>query len=125
MNLCQWNEIKEEFKEGIILGNGSSIAIDKNFAYHSLFEVARKQGRIPENLAQIFNHLKTEDFELVLLMLWHAYHINAALKVKDETTSRAYENLKDALIQSVRDVHPNYEKVKDRLLHIAGFLKRI
>ena len=122
MDVYEWKEIKDKFKEGIVLGNGSSIAIDKRFSYSSLFQHAQEKCLLTENVRKIFYHLNTQDFELVLRMLWHAHHINRALKIHDSVTSRAYEDLRNALICTIKDIHVEYKDVEDRLLAIANFL---
>jgi hypothetical protein len=125
INFYPWKEIQKKFTDGIILGNGASIAIDEGFSYASLFDNAKKNSLITENVAKVFKHLKTKDFELALRMLWHAYHINRALDIKEDAiTSKAYEDLRAALIQSVRDIHVEYGQVSDKLLQMATFLKR-
>ena len=95
MNFYCWKEIQAKFTEGIILGNGASLALDEGFSYASLFDNAKQNRLITKNAAKVFKHLKTKDFELVLQMLWHAYHINKALKVRDSITSEAYQDLRD------------------------------
>lgn len=124
MGLFRWKELEDKFCEGIVLGNGASIAIDPRFSYSSLFENAKEKGLITTNVAKIVNHLRTKDFELVLRMLWHAYHINRALEIDDSATSKAYEDLREALIQAVRQIHVEYAQVSEHLLTIACFLKR-
>ena len=121
--IYSWKEIQKEFTEGIILGNGASLAIHPGFSYASLFDKAKESQLITKNIDKVFTHLKTKDFELVLQMLWHAYHINRALDINDPRTSKAYENLRAALIQSIRDIHAEYGQVSDKLLQMATFLK--
>jgi hypothetical protein len=41
MDLFRWKKLEDKFCEGIVLGNGASIAIDPRFSYSSLFENAR------------------------------------------------------------------------------------
>ena len=123
MDVYEWKEIEDKFKDGIVLGNGGSIAIDKLFSYSSLFQHAQEEGLLTENVGKIFDHLNTQDFELVLRMLWHAHHINIALEINDSVTSRAYNDLRKALICTIKDIHVEYKDVADRLLAIANFLK--
>lgn len=122
--IYHWKQIQNDFTEGIILGNGSSMAIHDGFSYASLFDSAEKSGLITRNIAKVFEHFETKDFELVLQMLWHAYRINEALNIKDSITSKAYEDLRAALIQSIRDIHVEYSQVSDKLLQMAIFLKQ-
>jgi len=124
MKIYQWNDIEGKFAEGIILGNGASIAIDKSFSYSSLLENAQKNKLIKKNVTKVFKLFQTKDFELVLRMLWYAHRINRALGIKDPTSSKAYEEIKTALIESVRKNHVDYDQVSDKLLHMAKFLKQ-
>ncbi len=122
--IYRWEEIQSDFTEGVILGNGASMAIHQAFSYDSLLDKAKEINLITEDIDKVFTHLKTEDFELVLQMLWHAYHINKALDINDPITSKAYEDLRTALIRSIRDIHVNYDQVSDKLLQMATFLKQ-
>ena len=122
--IYSWKDIREEYTDGIILGNGASMGIHKGFSYASLFENETKSRLITENIAKVFKHLETEDFELVLQMLWHAYRINKALGINDSITSKAYQDLRAALIQSIRAIHIEYCEVSDKLLQMATFLSQ-
>lgn len=124
MDIYNWKDIQDKFAEGIVLGNGASIAVDDSFSYSSLFSTAKDSALITEHLNKIFTHLETEDFELVLRMLWHTYHINQALEIEDSETSSAYKELREALIHAVKKIHIEYEEAKQHLLSIAEFLKR-
>src|SRR5882762_9245318 len=99
MNFCRWEEIQSDFTEGIIIGNGASRAIDERFSYDSLFEEAKQNGLITKNVAKVFQHLETKDFERVLQLLWHAYYVNKALNIDEPKTSKAYKGLQAALIK--------------------------
>lgn len=57
-------------------------------------------------------------------MLWHAFHINRALGIDDNVTSTTYDELRNALVKTVRDIHVTYDEVRDRLPRIAGFMRR-
>lgn len=119
-----WSEIKEDFREGLILGNGASIALHECFTYQSLLKQAGKKHFIEESVKDVFQHLHTKDFERVLRMLWHTSSINKALKIKDVKTRKAYKNLRVALVRTVRSIHPRYTQVSDSLPQIAKFMKR-
>jgi hypothetical protein len=123
-HVVDWSEISENFREGLILGNGASIALHQGFAYRSLLEEARGRRFISENVENVFDHLRTKDFERVLRMLWHTSRINKALKIKDTKTTEAYESLRTALVQTVTTIHPVHAQVSDKLPQIAKFMKR-
>jgi hypothetical protein len=125
--IYDWTNISEKFSEGLILGNGASVAIHPPFLYKSLYESACDNGFINASLKKVFQYYgDTRDFELILKMLWHTYNINQALEITDgHITTLAYKNLRNALIQSVQSVHVEYEAVCDTALPtIAAFLKR-
>lgn len=122
-DIYEWAEIADEFNDGIILGNGASIAVHQGFAYRTLLERARQDQLITENLNKIFQYLDTEDFEFVLRLLFDTFQINQALGVGDNVTTRAYEEVRQALIKAVRNIHIDYKDVKNSLTNAAIFLK--
>lgn len=44
--IYEWNDIKDEFTDGLLLGNGASMAVHPEFHYGSLFEAARVKGSL-------------------------------------------------------------------------------
>ncbi len=119
-----WSALEADFNEGLILGNGASIAFDGRFAYGSLKDEAAAGGLIAADVGLVFEHLGTSDFELVMRMLWHASQINQALVIPDARTTAAYESVRDALIAVIRAVHVPYAEVQDRLAAAAAFMGR-
>lgn len=76
-----WNKISDKYKDGVLLlGNGASIAIDEKFKYESIFKNTQKT----EEIEQLFNFFKTNDFEFVLKLLWQTTNINNVLAIIDE-----------------------------------------
>jgi len=123
-----WNDIAGEFRRaGLILGNGASIAVSDNFDYPSIFDKAKEERYINDPLERIFNDLQTKDFEFVLRELWHSKGINRALNLDPESkVSEAYNNVKDALINTVCSIHENvtYDSVKEKLKKASRFLSQ-
>jgi len=119
-----WKAIEADFNQGLILGNGASIAFDARFAYQSLKDKATDLGLITADVQRVFDHLHTADFELVLRMLWHASKINQALDIPDTRTTQAYVSVRDALIEVIRAVHVPHDEVRARLGTAAGFMSR-
>lgn len=106
------------------MGNGASRALHQDFTYESLLEAARKIGKIPREVEQIFKNLDTTDFELVQSMLSHARRINHALEIEDQGKIAAiYEDIRQALIAAVNSVHVPYPAVVDHLQPIAEFMR--
>ena len=110
--LIPWDKIKDHYHDILVLGNGASVAVDGVFGYGSLKERAESKDRITSDLTAIFKYLDTTDFELVLEMLWHTSNIIKALNMPDTRPSLAYDQIKSALIETVREAHVPYEKIQ-------------
>jgi hypothetical protein len=124
-DIFQWSEIESQFTGGsLLIGNGSSIAVSSNFSYSSLFEVAKNKGYLTEPVQEVFNKFGVDDFELVLRRLWQAKLVNEALGIDKGQVEVAYENVRTALINTVREIHVTYEDAQPHLQHIAVFTKQ-
>lgn len=120
----QWIDISEDFQDGaLILGNGASMAIDSKFGYKSLLEYATEENLLNADVKLLFNKYETTDFELILRMVWTAFEVNKAFKIDDIKTKNAYESVRDALIKTVRDIHPNYGSVEEILPDLHRFIR--
>jgi hypothetical protein len=62
-------------------------------------------------------------FELILRIVWQASNVNRSLRIPDERTHAAYVSLRDCLIQTVRDIHPEHGRVSAYLPNIYQFLQ--
>lgn len=123
-NIMQWSQIAPGYLGGtLLLGNGASIAVSRNFSYRSLLEHARKNELLTEDVNRLFHFFHTDDFELILRLVWQASNVNRSLQIQDDQTLRAYRNVRECLIQAVRDVHPLYEDVRGYLPNMYNFLK--
>src|SRR5690349_5555831 len=111
----QWNDIKDDFNEGIILGNGASIAFHEDFSYSSLFALACDGGLISVESQKIFLELAAIDFEYVLRILAHAHFINQILEVETKKVTQAYNEIKRGLIETVRSTHVEYADIAAHL----------
>ena len=105
-------------------GNGGSIAVDQTFSYSSLRESAEDNGLITTNIKRVFDYLKTEDFELVMSLMWDAHHVNMALGVTEQATEQAYVEVKTALVESVRANHADHTTAEPSLAAISEFMAR-
>lgn len=123
MMIKKWNEIKENFSDGLLLGNGASVAIDGSFSYKSLKKHAVDEGYFTEQVQALFDAFHTEDFELILRIVWHAYHVNDALEIQDDKTQKAYEAVRDTLISSVRSIHCSHATASANFGYIYEFSK--
>lgn len=122
--IFEWEEIAQNYRCGsLLLGNGASMSIDDRFGYTSLIEHARENGLLTQDVQQLFDFFNTTDFELVLRLVWQASNVNRSLLIPDERTHAAYVRVRECLIQSVRDVHPEYQEISEQIPAIYGFLK--
>ncbi|NMG16699.1 DUF4917 family protein [Aromatoleum bremense] len=119
-----WEAIAENYGCTILLGNGASISISPSFSYASLLQHAAEQHLLPEDAQRLFEFFQTNDFELVLRIVWQASNVNRSLQIPDQRTHAAYVSLRDCLIQTVRDIHPEHDQVSAHLPSIYRFLKR-
>lgn len=122
IKIYNWQDISEKFSDSILLGNGASISINKSFTYDSLKEYAATNGLFNASINSLFNFFKTSDFELILRLVWHATKVNEALGISDSETEKAYEHVRDCLINTVQRIHPEHSEVKDQFLAITNFL---
>jgi hypothetical protein len=122
--IVQWNSIQEEYQNGsLLLGNGSSIAVNNCFNYSSLYEKATELGHLTVNVQAVFDKFGVEDFELVLRRLWQAKLVNEALELPRGEVDSAYEEVRQALISTVRDTHVSYDNAREHLENIYLFMQ--
>jgi Domain of unknown function (DUF4917) len=102
------NSKKREFH--LLLGNGFSMAFDPNiFSYNALHGFIEKVNN--ELLSKLFEIVKTKDFELIMQQLDTFGALLDALgsdkKLKSKLEKASIE-LKQALIDAVKTLHPEY-----------------
>lgn len=119
----QWGEIKARFHDGLILGNGASIAVHPGFAYASLFQAAQENNFITPAVAGVFAAFGVDDFELVLRRLWQTKVVNETLGIAAGRVEKSYLEVRTALIQTVRHVHITHEDATIHLRPIYAFMQ--
>lgn len=120
----QWRDIEAGFNHGLLLGNGASVAVDAGFSYGSLFEEAARLGHLTPPVRDVFNRFDANDFEFVLRRLWQAKIVNEALGIEPGRVEEAYQEVRTALISTIRDVHVSYEEATPHLNLIYQFMQR-
>ncbi len=120
----KWKDIQDKFTNKLLLGNGASRAVWDKFKYTSLYKEAKKAGRLDANLVQLFADFKTRDFEYILKLLSQTNKVNVIIDIKEKQSLSFYKDLQEALIETIRSIHPEAEQVKSSLLPIANFMKR-
>ena len=117
--LNHWRELPVAGQcSGLLLGNGASRAIWRDFAYDSLFERAQKVRNRPLSQTDLalFKSMGTQSFEQVLGALNTTVRVNAALAVSASGPLNRYYAIKEALIHAMRSVHIPWRLVKETTL---------
>lgn len=127
-DLLRWDDIRDEEWNGILIGNGASIAIWDKFNYTSIFKTACSsliQKPLDKEDVRVFHLLKTTNFEIVLNALSTAININRIFKIKFRKISLRHRSIKNALLQALRVVHISWEKIPETTFKcIAAELSR-
>ena len=120
-----WKEIKDHYLNGsLIIGNGASVALHQKFRFDSLKDEAEKLELFNAEISKLFIEFDTCDFELILRLVWHAKLVNNHLGVVDSKVDSAYENIKKALIEVVKEVHCEHAQIVDQLPILYKFTKQ-
>lgn len=129
--IYQWNEISNDFNDNLIVGNGGSIAIARDrFSYSSLYERAIQRGFINQKVQSVFEEFSKQyrDFEFVLSNLLIADHVNECLasnyNKRNNDVRRAYLDVRNSLIKTVRDLHPSTHETWSQVENIGDFASR-
>lgn len=121
--LHTWAEIKDGFKDTLILGNGSSIAVNPAFLYDSLFMASVSFGLLDAQATEVFKLFETKDFEYVLRLLSHAIKVNHCCEIECQALVDKYILVRDALINTLHRVHPKIDEVRPHFPAMVSFLK--
>ena len=127
--MCQiedWDDIRAQYNRStLILGNGASIAVNRQFNYQSLLQHAFNNNLLNnERINRLFNFFETYDFELILRRIWQAHNVNQILRINNTDLSQVYEEIRNGLIATVRSIHPSYQEVEPFLNNIYNFIKQ-
>jgi hypothetical protein len=124
VNILEWKTISHEFDDALLLGNGASIALWKDFAYSSLLDKGQALGCLSAEAAAVFRAFDTTDFEMVLRLLRQAGLVNERLGMSETITRAKHDEVRNGLVETVRRIHATQQQVRRHLPAIAGFLKR-
>ncbi len=127
--LLQWNDISRDFSDTLIVGNGGSMAVCDSFGYSNLYKYGCNKAFITVPVQNIFTEISPEykDFERVLYRLWQLAKVNEILEIQDQDKKidSTISNVRKALLETVRGVHPLYSSVdKQKLINIGRFASR-
>jgi hypothetical protein len=126
-DIVQWSEIKAQFQDALLVGNGGSIALSSNFSYSTLYEYAVKRDLLQEDTKAVFDKFqkKSRDFESVLFSLWQADYINERFDVEKsqrDKVRKGYVKVRRSLINSVKDIHPEHKEIATSLNDVGEFV---
>lgn len=124
--ILNWQEVSQTIRplSTVFLGNGASMAVNQSFGYHSLLEYAKRNNLLEQDVHRLFDFFGTSDFELILRIVWQANNVNLSLNIPDARTRNAYIAVRESLIASVRDIHPEYDDVSESFPAIYKFLRQ-
>lgn len=123
--LHHWNDVEEDAKANLLLGNGFSRSLHDGFQYGSLKQKAEEAGLIGEEGRGLFENLGTVDFEKVLSRLVEAQVVNDAHRLDNGALRQSYAFIRDALVKVVSLTHPLRKDLDTaRLLHYRQELRR-
>lgn len=123
--LQNWEDIKNDFTDCLLIGNGSSIAIRPDlFSYTSLYKAAVSRKILSDDAQLVFSGFGLEDFEKVLELVSAARDVNSVLGIADTKTEDAYKNIQEGLIRVVRDIHPEQKDIVEQLKKGAEFSRQ-
>ena len=106
--LENWNTLRTSTPcNGLLIGNGASMAVWHDFYYESLFDKAKSVTEKPLSQTElsVFEALGTRNFEHVLSALKTASKVNKALAINSASPRKRYYAIKEALINCTQDVH--------------------
>ncbi len=110
----------------LLMGNGFSMAYDKEiFSYNALYTFLNSQG--DDQINKLFGAIKTKNFELVMQQLDTTIALLKVFSVDvgvQETIRVASQHLKDGLLESIKELHPEhvYKIPEEKSVACAKFL---
>jgi hypothetical protein len=116
-SLNRWDQIRRDFTDSILIGNGASLAVSSNFAYSSLLEFAHapeRKYRLAQGDRRAFTIVNETDFERVLLEVDRARQLATHAGIADASPlARQYRRIRQALIGAVGEIHPRHEAIAE------------
>lgn len=104
-DLNHWSELEAKGWDTLLLGNGMSINVCKDFDYQTLYGVARRLGLLGDDEETIFELYGTKNFEVALSKLRETILVAEAF---DERTARyksCFRSIQEQLGKTIQAVH--------------------
>ena len=94
MTIKKWKDIKEDFTDALLMGNGASIEFDKKFTYKSLWEAAKDTGQITDEIDNLAKALHTgTNFELLLNKLSEVINVNNKFDIESDKIKNTHKSI--------------------------------
>jgi hypothetical protein len=126
VTLDSWDDISDQFRGGLLVGNGASLAVAPSFGYASLLDVVSGptiEHPLTSDDRRLFEVANESDFEAVLSDLRKAADLAGAVGVDKEPFNETYDRVRNALIEGVHSVHPRHGELdSDRLESVQASL---
>ena len=104
-HLRTWDKYSNSAWPTLLVGNGMSINVWRNFSYTRLLVKAN----LSQPARKLFDDFGTVNFEVVLEALWHAERTLAALGRPTAMVKGLYRHVQQQLVAAVRQVHVPWE----------------
>jgi hypothetical protein len=125
-HIADWSELEGIEWPNVLFGNGLSRAFSDNFRYDSIYERASRdtlEHPLSDLDRAIFVALDTTNFETVLSALATTILVQEAYALDNSLVQVQYESIRNALVEAVRDLHPDqgrYVNMLSRLQESMG-----
>lgn len=117
--IYQWESISDSFdNSNLLLGNGFSINLCERLSYRSLFKYFIENR--PERFKTLFESFNTSNFEVILNNLNVADNVNNILGVENDEIEPVINHLRDGLIDTIQQNHPNHSELNYPQLRSLG-----
>jgi Domain of unknown function (DUF4917) len=119
--LLTWEAVSENDVRwnGLLLGNGASIAVAESFSYSSLYQVACSDSigdPLTEVAKELFDDFETLNFEYILASLKVAGRVCLAAGIQAPQLEELYGAIQYALFQAIGRVHVDWGQLVRRTL---------
>lgn len=123
-NLDSWTNVARTLPkkdQGLLVGNGASVALWPRFQYRSLYDMAQdatKQDHLEQREIDLFTAFETENFEAVLsamIIAGRIWGIYNKPKPDIDDLRASYQRVRKSLIRSVKEVHVPFDRVTEEL----------
>ena len=117
---------KKKRQMSLLIGNGFSMAYDRDiFSYNALYTFLNSQN--DDLINKLFGAIKTKNFELIMRQLDTTIALLKAFgaeEVLQEKIRAASQHLKDGLLNSIKELHPEhvYKMPEEKAAACAKFL---